>query len=87
MLGTVEDWVHAKGTQYNVNKRGSTMKQLLVVFVVLALAVPMAGMAFAMIPNEDRTIQACYKNHNGEKDNNGQLRVVSDPSNCKNNET
>ena len=39
------------------------------------------------IPEENGVVHACYRNHSGDKEDNGEVRLVSDPVNCKNNET
>ena len=66
----------------------STRKGTLVV-LALALALVIAGgvaYAAAGIPAADGTIYGCYLDHQNTLERQGNLRVVSDPSLCKNNE-
>jgi hypothetical protein len=44
------------------------------------LFVALGGVAFAAIPDSNGTVHACYQKNSGD------LRAVSDPSGCRNNE-
>ena len=65
-------------------------KRLLTIVVVLLVsALTGWGVVLSMgstIPDADGTIHACYKTHENDNENQGQLRIVSDPANCKSNE-
>ena len=65
-------------------------KKVLAGFVVLLVsAIAGWGVVFSMgsIPDADGTIHGCYQNHKNDNQVQGQLRVVSDAANCKENET
>lgn len=65
-------------------------KKLLAVFLVLLVsAIGGWGLVFSLgsIPDADGTIYGCYQTHNNDQEKQGQLRVVGEPSKCKNNET
>jgi hypothetical protein len=60
-------------------------------FLILVLAISAAWstavFALGSTPTSDGTINSCYQNHSNDRETQGQLRVVSDPANCKSNET
>lgn len=56
-----------------------------VIFLTAFAAVVTGGVAYASIPASNGTIQGCYRTAGG--DNEGQLRIVEDASNCRSNET
>jgi len=57
--------------------------------LVLAMAITTAGAVIAqgLIPSSDGIIYGCYVTHANDNEPQGQLRVVSNPDDCKNNET
>jgi len=58
-------------------------------FLVLAMIITTAGAVIAqgLIPSSDGIIYGCYITHANDNEPHGQLRVVSNPDDCKNNET
>jgi hypothetical protein len=52
---------------------------------VLAIFAVAGGVAYASIPDASGVIHGCYRT--STDDQKGQLRVVEDPGNCRNNET
>lgn len=58
-------------------------------FLLLAMIIATAGAVIAqgLIPSSDGTIYGCYLTHANDNEHQGQLRVVSNPDDCKDNET
>lgn len=54
-------------------------------FAMLVAIVVAGGVAYASIPASNGTLHGCYRTAGG--DNQGQLRIVENASNCRNNET
>ena len=62
---------------------------MLPLILVVIFAIAGVGVTFALgvIPSEDGTIYGCYRSHQNDNERQGNLRVVSDPSQCKDSET
>lgn len=58
-----------------------------IMFVSALAGAAMVSFAMGSIPDNDGTLHGCYQNHKNSKEVQGQLRLVSNPANCKNNET
>ena len=61
-------------------------KILIILLLLGAFVAAGASVALLAIPGEDGTIQGCFVDHANAKESQGQLRIVSDPSKCRNNE-
>ena len=79
-------------SRMSLNRLFSSRRMGLAVLAGALALLVVGGVALAkglpgLTPSDDGTIYGCYKTHSGEKESQGKLRIVSDPSLCKDNET
>ena len=72
-----------------VSPRLVRTKAALVVLALVLVSVIVGGVVYAVgtIPSSDGTIHACFLSHANDLERQGNLRIVSDPSKCKDTET